>query len=83
MSEQYEHVCISPDCTKKYSDTDVDAYYCPECVKLNKARYAEIEQRVQARRKSKPKPQSFDERMSNYHSMKGITFINLPKNGNS
>lgn len=32
----FKHLCIKPSCKKSYESEDVDAYYCEECVLLNK-----------------------------------------------
>ena len=79
---KYTHQCIKPVCNNTYTDDDPDAYYCESCKKQNEAFYAEIEKKVQSR-KSRKREASFEDKMSLFHTVRGITMINLPKNGNN
>ena len=72
-----KHTCIKPQCSNTYEDKDPDPYYCPSCVEEKK----EIAKQVDAKfaGKSKKKRLSFNERMSQYQTIGGITMINLPR----
>jgi len=76
--EVFKHTCVKPECTNTYSDTDPEAYYCENCKEQRLAIAKEIDTKIPQR----ARPQNFEERMGNYQSIRGITMINLPKNGN-
>lgn len=74
----YTHTCIKPDCSNSYTDNDPDAYYCESCKQINKELAQEIEKKV-ASRKSNRKTAGFNEQVNNMQTIKGITYINLPR----
>lgn len=45
------HTCVKPACTNTYESEEVDAYYCPDCAKANKALAAQIDAQIAARPK--------------------------------
>lgn len=80
MSDIYTHKCIKADCDKTYEDTDQEPYYCESCKAEVKRIAEEIDKKI-ASRPSKRKAPGFEEQTANMQTVKGITFINLPKNG--
>lgn len=71
-----EFICIKPKCSNSYKSEDKEPYYCPECREEKEAvaRYIDSKKKPSTR-----KAPGFEEKMAGFHTMKGITFINLPK----
>ena len=68
-----QHICIKPNCGKSYADDDVDAYYCPDCVIMNK----EIAKRINATIKtSSEKTKSDLEIYDELSKGRGTHFVN-------
>lgn len=49
------HVCIKVSCGRSYSDEEVDAYYCPDCVIKNKEIARQVDAKIASRPKKQPK----------------------------
>lgn len=74
-----QHTCIK--CAAIYTDDEPDAYYCPACQRQNKAIADSIDKKL-AKKGSRKGP-SFEEKMQSFQTVKGITMINVPRNGQS
>lgn len=76
----HNYACIK--CKTPYDSDELEAYYCESCLAEKQAIAAEIDKKI-ASRPSKRQAPSFEERMGQYQTIKGIAMINLPKHGNN
>lgn len=62
MSNNYTHNCIK--CGSKYTDDDVDAYYCTDCIEVKKRIAKEVDKKIMSlpkRHNQKSDLQIYDE----------------------
>lgn len=68
------HKCIKPGCDNSYEDNDIDAYYCPSCIEMNKKIAEEINKKV---RPSKTVIKSDYQRYNEIQQARGVRFVNI------
>lgn len=67
------HKCIKTTCDNTYEDDDIDAYYCPSCIEINKTIAKEIDRKIIPSKNVKSDYQLFDE----MQKAKNVRFVNI------